>query len=125
MTADKPTTIDAYIAAFPPDVRAILEAIRQTVRDAAPDAQETIKYDMPTFTLNGNLVYFGAFKTHIGFYPPVEGFEEELAAYSVGKGAIRFPLDQPVPTDLIRRIVLQRVRENEEKVAAKKANKKK
>jgi uncharacterized protein YdhG (YjbR/CyaY superfamily) len=112
-------TIDDYIAGFPPDIQEILEKIRQTVREAAPEAQETIKYDMPTFTLKGNLVYFAAYKKHIGFYPPVEGFEEELAKYEVGKGAIRFPLDKPIPYDLIRRIVTQRVRENEEKAAAK------
>src|SRR5688572_16225845 len=112
-------TIDDYIAGFPADIQEILEKIRQTVHEAAPEAQETIKYDMPTFTLKGNLVYFAAYKKHIGFYPPVEGFEEEVAAYGVSKGAIRFPLDKPIPYDLIRRIVTQRVRENEEKAAAK------
>jgi uncharacterized protein YdhG (YjbR/CyaY superfamily) len=112
-------SIDEYIGRFPPEIQEILEKIRATVKEAAPDAEETIKYDMPTFTLKGNLVYFAAFKNHIGFYPPVEGFEEELAAYEVGKGAIRFPLDKPIPYDLISRIVTQRVYENTIKAAAK------
>jgi uncharacterized protein YdhG (YjbR/CyaY superfamily) len=111
------------MADFPADVRAILEQIRQTVRKAAPEAEETIKYQMPTFTLNGNLVHFAAFKRHIGFYPPVATgsakFKKELAAYEGAKGSLIFPLDQPIPFDLISRIVKLRVKENLAKAATK------
>lgn len=117
MTSDQtaPQTIDEYIAGFPPDVQEILQKIRATIREAAPGAQETIKYRMPTFTLNGNLVHFAAFKKHIGFYPIPTGikkFAKELSAYKTSKGAVQFPLDQPIPYDLIRRIVEFRVEEN-------------
>lgn len=117
-----PKTIDKYIAGFPPDVQEILEKIRMTVKEAAPDAQETIKYQMPTFTLKGNLVHFAAFKKHIGFYPVptgIEAFKDELAAYVGGKGSVQFPLDQPIPYDLISRIVKFRVKENLERAEAK------
>jgi uncharacterized protein YdhG (YjbR/CyaY superfamily) len=125
MTAEKvtPKTIDEYIAAFPKDIQEILEKIRTTIRNAAPDAQETIKYQMPTFILEGNLVYFAAFKKHIGFYPPVKGlvkFKDELSAYEGPKGSLIFPLDKPIPYDLIGEIVKFRVRENLEKAQAKK-----
>ena len=122
MNTDSPTTIDQYIAGFPPDVQAILQKVRQTIREVAPEAKETIKYRMPTFTLNGNLVYFAGFKGHIGFYPVpsgIEAFKDELSAYPQGKGSIQFPLDRPIPYDLIRRIVAFRVKENLEKAAAK------
>lgn len=115
-----PKTIDEYIAGFPDDVQAILQQIRETIRVAAPDAQETISYQMPTFTLKGALVHFAAFKNHIGFYPTptgTEAFSEELAAYKGGKGSIRFPLDQPIPFELISRIVAYRVEENLAKAA--------
>jgi uncharacterized protein YdhG (YjbR/CyaY superfamily) len=117
-----PKTIDEYIADFPPDVQAILQKIRLTIRKAAPDAKETISYQMPTFTLNGNLVHFAAFKTHIGFYPVPTGiaqFKTELAAYKQGKGSVQFPLDQPIPYGLISKIVKFRVKENLAKAAAK------
>jgi len=110
-----PKTIDKYIAGFPPDVQEILENIRATIREAAPDAVETISYQMPTFTLKGNLVHFAAFKKHIGFYPAptgIEAFKDELSVYEGGKGSVQFPLDQPMPLDLIRRIVEFRVKEN-------------
>jgi uncharacterized protein YdhG (YjbR/CyaY superfamily) len=110
-----PQTIDEYIAGFPPDVQEILEKIRMTIRAAAPDAQETIKYRMPTFTLKGNLVHFAAFQKHIGFYPVptgIEQFKEELSVYKQGKGSVQFPLDKPIPYDLISRIVKFRVQEN-------------
>ena len=113
--AAAPTTIDEYIAAFPAEVQEILQKIRQTIRQAAPEAKETIKYRMPTFTLNGNLVFFAAFKKHIGFYPiptGIEAFQEELSAYEMGKGSVQFPIDQPIPYDLISRIVQFRVQEN-------------
>lgn len=117
-----PKTIDEYIAGFPDDVQAILQKIRITVREAAPQAQETIKYRMPTFTLKGNLVHFAAFKNHIGFYPiptGIEAFKQDLSVYKQGKGSVQFPLDQPIPYDLIGRIVAFRVKENLEKAAAK------
>jgi uncharacterized protein YdhG (YjbR/CyaY superfamily) len=117
-----PQTIDDYIAGFPGDVQAILQQIRQTIRQAAPDAQENISYQMPAFTLKGNLVYFGAFKNHIGFYPipsGVEAFKEELSAYEQGKGSVQFPLDKPIPYDLISRIVKFRVEENLAKAETK------
>ncbi|MEZ4767222.1 MAG: DUF1801 domain-containing protein [Caldilineales bacterium] len=118
-----PTTIDQYIAGFPPDVQSILHEFRRTIHEAAPDAQEKISYGMPTFTLKGNLVHFGAFKTHIGFYPipsGIEAFQEELSVYKQGKGSVQFPLDQPMPYDLITRIVQFRVQENLARAAAKK-----
>ena len=117
-----PVNIDEYIAGFPPQIQEILEKVRATIRAAAPGAQETISYRMPTFTLKGNLVHFAAFKNHIGFYPTPTGTEEfkkELAAYEGGKGSIRFPLDKPIPYDLISRIVEFRVKENLERAEAK------
>jgi len=122
--ASAPTTIDEYIAGFPPDVQEILQKIRAVIREAAPGAQETIKYRMPTFTLQGNLVHFAAFKKHIGFYPVpsgIEKFKDELARYVGGKGSVQFPLSQPIPYDLIRRIVQFRVQENLAKAQTKKA----
>jgi uncharacterized protein YdhG (YjbR/CyaY superfamily) len=124
MTTPKTTAknIDDYIAAFPPDIQQILEKVRATIRNAAPDAQETISYAIPTFTLKGNLVHFAAFKKHIGFYPAptgIEQFENETAAYKAGKGSLQFPLDQPIPYDLISKIVAFRVKENLGKAAAK------
>lgn len=121
-----PRDIDAYIAGFPPEIRALLEEVRATIRAAAPDAREAISYQMPTFTLHGNLVHFAAFKEHIGFYPTPSGTEEfraELAPYESGKGSVRFPLNRPIPFDLIRRIVEFRARESEAQAAAKKAKK--
>ena len=127
MKADQtpPTTIDEYIAAFPPEVQSILEKIRVTIRKAAPDAEEKISYQIPTFTLNGHLVYFGAFKKHIGFYPPVrdEKLRREASIYAGEKGNLRFPLDKPIPYALISKIVKVRVRENREAKDAKRRNK--
>jgi len=125
MSPDKstPKEIDEYIAGFPQDVQAILEKIRATVRAAAPEAKEKISYGMPAFTLNGNLVYFAAFKNHIGFYPipsGIEQFKEELSVYKQGKGSVQFPLDEPMPYELITRIVKFRAQENLEKAKAKK-----
>jgi Uncharacterized conserved protein len=108
-------TIDQYIEAFPPDIQALLQQIRATVHQAAPDAEETISYQMPAFKQNGVLVYFAAFKNHIGFFPTasaVEAFKDKLAAYKTSKGTIQFPLDQPLPLDLISEIVLFRVKTN-------------
>ncbi len=118
----KPVTIDEYIAGFPPDVQALLQKIRTIIRKAAPQAEETIKYQMPTFTLHGNLVHFAAFKSHIGFYPVptgIEAFKQELSAYPGGKGSVQFPLDQPIPYALISKIVKFRVKENLAKAAVK------
>ena len=125
MTAENvtPKTIDEYIATFPKDVQEVLGKIRITIRKAAPDAEETIKYQMPTFVLEGNLVYFAAFKKHIGFYPPVKGmvgFKDELSAYEGPKGSLVFPLDKPIPYDLISEIVKFRVMENHQKAKAMK-----
>jgi uncharacterized protein YdhG (YjbR/CyaY superfamily) len=117
-----PRNINEYIAGFPPDVQEILEKIRMTIRKAAPEAEETIKYQMPTFTLKGNLVHFAAFKKHIGFYPVptgIEQFKQELSVYEGGKGSVQFPLDQPIPYNLISRVVKFRVKENLERAAAK------
>lgn len=110
-----PRDIDDYIAGFQPDVQTILQKIRTTIREAAPDAEEKISYQMPTFYLKGNLVYFAAFQKHIGFYPIPTGikkFEKELSVYKMGKGSVQFPLDKPIPYDLISKIVKFRVKEN-------------
>ena len=117
-----PKSIDEYIAAFSPEVRAILEKVRLTISNAAPGAQETISYQIPAFTLSGALVYFAAFKNHIGFYPPVKGdarLEEAISSYAGEKGNLRFPLDQPIPYALIERIVKLRVKQNLAKATAK------
>jgi len=121
-----PKDIDEYIAGFPDDVQEKLQKIRMTIRQAAPDAEEKISYQMPTFYLKGNLVHFAAFKKHIGFYPTPTGtekFQKELAAYKVAKGTARFPLDKPVPYDLISEIVRFRVRENLDRAYAKQKGK--
>jgi uncharacterized protein YdhG (YjbR/CyaY superfamily) len=118
-----PKGIDEYVAGFPKDVREILRQIRATIAKAAPDAEEAIKYQVPTFVLNGNLVHFAAFKNHIGFYPTpsaIEAFEGELAGYQRAKGSVQFPLHEPMPLELIGRIVEFRVEEARGKPAAKK-----
>ncbi len=117
-----PRTIDEYIAGFPPEVQAILEKIRTTIKKAAPGAEETIKYRMPTFTLKGNLVHFAAFKKHIGFYPVptgIEKFKRELSVYKTAKGSVQFPLNRPIPYTLITKVVKFRVKENLASAAAK------
>ena len=126
MTTNKPNTVDEYIARFPEAIQEQLQLIRQTIKKAAPNAQETIKYAMPTFTLNGNLVYFAGFNNHIGFYGTPRGnaaLQKELSAYKQGKGSIQFPLSQPMPLDLIARMVKFRAEENWEKVAKTKTKK--
>jgi uncharacterized protein YdhG (YjbR/CyaY superfamily) len=113
-----PRNIDEYIASFSPEVREILEKIRSTIRNAAPGAQETISYRMPMFRLNRVLVYFAAFKKHIGLYPPVRGdarLEKAISRYAGEKGNLQFPLDQPIPFSLIGRIVKLRVKQNSSK----------
>ena len=121
-TQAAPQTIDEYIAGFPGDVKKVLQKIRMTIHEAAPEAQEKISYQMPTFYLKGNLVHFAAFKDHIGFYPVpsgIEKFKKELSVYKQGKGSVQFPLDQPMPYDLITKIVKFRVKENLAAAAAK------
>lgn len=128
MTIEKKTfqTIDDYIATHNPEIQAILEQIRATIQAAAPEAEEAISYQMPTFKLQGNLIHFAAYKNHIGLYPTpsgIEEFEEELAPYKRAKGSIRFPLDQPIPYELIGQITHFRVSENLAKAEAKKRKK--
>ena len=121
------SSIDEYIATFPPDKQALLEKMRVTIKAAAPEAQERISYQMPTFALHGNLVHFAAFKNHIGFYPGSNGiaaFQDELGEYEWNKGTIRFPLDKPLPLELVTKIVRFRVTENLERANAKVARKK-
>jgi uncharacterized protein YdhG (YjbR/CyaY superfamily) len=119
------TSIDDYIQGFPADVRAKLSALRSTIRQAAPQAVEKISYRMPTFYLNGNLVHFAAFERHIGFYPTPSGiarFQKELKKYKSAKGSVQFPLDEPLPLDLVAAIVKFRVAENSRsKVKGRKA----
>lgn len=118
----KPTTIDQYIGGFPNDVQEVLEKVRMTIHKAAPDAKEKISYSMPAFEQNGIVVYFAAYKNHIGLYALPSGhsaFKEALSKYKSGKGSVQFPLNQPMPFDLITKIVKFRVRENLEKVKNK------
>lgn len=106
--------IDKYISGFPEEVREILEQVRNTIRNEVPEATETISYGIPTFQLNGNLVHFAGFKKHIGFYPApsgIEAFKKELSTYKGAKGSVQFPLNKPIPYELIRRIVKFRVEE--------------
>ena len=119
----EPKNIDEYIASFSKDVQEILEKIRKTISNAAPEAEETIKYKMPTFILKGNLVYFAAFKKHIGFYPGSKDVRKKfkaLSTYEGQEGSLKFPLDKPIPYDLIGRIVKFRAEENLKKSEAKK-----
>jgi uncharacterized protein YdhG (YjbR/CyaY superfamily) len=109
-----PQTVDDYIAGYPPEIQARLRTLRDTVRKAAPKAEETINYGVPTFRLHGNLVHFGASKNHIGFYPTpsaIEAFKAELSAYKGAKGSVQLPHDQPLPLGLITKIVKFRVKE--------------
>ena len=120
-------SIGEYIAGFPADTQALLETVRATIKAAAPGAEERISYQMPAFALHGNLVYFAALKNYIGFYPTgsgIEAFKDELSAYEVTKGSVKFPVSQPLPLDLIRRIVQFRVTQNLDNAAAKARKKK-
>lgn len=115
-------SIDDYIATFPTEVQEILKTLRQVIREAAPDAKEKISYQMPAFVLHGNLVYFAAYKKHIGFYPGasgVEAFKAELSEYKGAKGSVQFPIGKPLPYELISRIVTFRIAENIKKAEAK------
>lgn len=122
----KPNDMDEYIAGFPFEVQEILEKLRTTIQNAAPEAEETISYQIPTFRLKGNLVHFAAYKNHIGFYPTpsgIEKFKKELSAYEGAKGSVKFPLGKPIPYNLISQIVAFRVKENLEKAETKEKNK--
>lgn len=127
-TQTAPKDIDDYIAGFPKDVQQILQKIRATIRKAAPQAEETISYKMPAFNLNGQyLIYFAAYKKHIGMYPVPVGdaeYQQEIAAYQSGKGTLQFPLDQPIPYPLIARVVKLRAKENLESAPIKRKNRK-
>ena len=115
--------VDEYISGFPPDVQRILEQIRTSIRAIAPEAEEAIKYGIPTFVLHENLVHFAAYKKHVGFYPTpsaIAAFKRELSEYEGAKGSVKFPIDEPMPMELIERIVKFRVREVSAKSASKK-----
>jgi uncharacterized protein YdhG (YjbR/CyaY superfamily) len=121
------TTIDEYIATFPTETQKALKELRSAIKAAAPEAEEKISYQMPTFTLKGNLVHFAAHKSHIGFYPTPSGiqkFESELSKYESSKGAVQFPMDKPLPLKLIAKIVKFRVAENLQKAETKSGKKK-
>ncbi len=118
-----PQSIDEYIAGFPHDVQLLLQQLRTLIKRIAPDAAEAIRYQIPTFVLNGNLVHFAAFKNHIGFYPTpsgIEAFKEELAPYESAKGSVKFPIDKPIPFDLIADIVRFRATETRARSTARK-----
>ena len=119
VSAKKFETVDEYIGSFPKNVQRVLEKLRATVREATPEALESISYDMPTFKLSGErLVYFSAWKNHIGFYSIPEGneaFKKELSPYAGEKGSLRFPLDKPIPYDLVKKIVMFRMSEIQQK----------
>ena len=122
-----PKTIDEYIAGFPEEIQEHLKKIRLTIRVAAPEVEETIKYQMPTFTLKGNLISFAAYKKHIALYPAPEGDEQfnmELSPYKTEKSTVRFPLDKPIPYDLISRIVMYRIEDNLQRAEAKEKRRK-
>jgi uncharacterized protein YdhG (YjbR/CyaY superfamily) len=122
MTINKAATIDEYITGFPGEVQKKLQQMRQTIKKAAPGAKEAISYGMPTFKLYGNLVHFAAFKNHIGFYPApmgIEAFKDELSQYKGAKGSVQFPINEPMPLDLIERIVKFKVQKTLEKEKAK------
>ena len=129
MKKNKPTSkeVDKYIAGFPEDIQEVLNKVRATIRESAPETEETINYGIPTFTLNGNLVHFAAFKNHIGFYPTpsgIEKFKKELSVYEGAKGSVKFPLDKSIPYALISTIVKFRVKENLERAETKGKKKK-
>jgi len=122
---DKPKNMDEYISRFPADIQLMLEKMRATIKHAAPEAEETISYQMPAFKLNGILVYFAAFKDHIGFFPtasPIVAFQKELAPYKLSKGTIQFPYDKPIPYHLVEKIVQFRVKENKAKIKGKRSS---
>ena len=126
MKAKKAKNIDDYIGDFPPDVQLMLEKVRTAIRKAAPKAEEAIKYQMPTFVLNGNLIHFAGYKNHVGLYPgskPIEEFRDELTRYETSKGTIRLPLDKPIPVGLISKITKFCVQRNLERAVSREAAK--
>ena len=123
-----PETVDQYIAAFPADVKKRMQQLRKTIKAAAPKADELISYQMPGYKYFGMLVYFAAYKNHIGFYPGAGGvleFYKKLSSFKSAKGSVQFPHDRPIPYDIISKIVKFRVKQNEEKISLKKSNGKK
>lgn len=123
MTPGKPNSIDEYISAFAPDVQQKLEQIRLTIQKAAPGATEAIKYGMPTFVLNGNLIHFAAYKNHIGIYPApvaIKEFEKDFAPYKTSKGAVQLPIDKAMPLSLITKVTKFRVKMDAEGIKPKK-----
>ena len=123
---DAPATVESYLAPFPTPTRAILEELRSFILSLVPDATEKISYGIPTFDLNGNLVHYAGYAGHVGFYPGARGiavFEDEIKAYKYAKGSVQFPLDQPLPWELIRRIVLFRAAETRARQTQKRAKK--
>lgn len=122
-----PKSIDEYILQFPPHIQEILQMLRKVIKEAVPDAQEKISYQMPTFVLHGNLVHFAAFKNHIGFYPTpsaIQAFKDELSKYKGGKGSVQFPIEEPMPYELVSDIVKFRAFENIKKAKEKSKKKK-
>lgn len=122
MKTKQAKNIDEYIADSPVDVQPLLQKVRTAIRKAAPDAEEAIKYMMPTFVLKGNLIHFAAYNHHIGLYPgsrPIEAFKDELSKYETSKGTVRLPLDKPIPVGLISKITKFCVKRNLERAAAK------
>jgi uncharacterized protein YdhG (YjbR/CyaY superfamily) len=123
MTTEKAKDVDEYINGFPEHIQEILKQVRTTIQKAAPAAEQTISYAIPTFKLNGNLVHFAAFKNHIGFYPAptaIKEFEKQFSSYKTSKGAVQFPLDKPMPLSLITKIVKYRVKINSKKAGKRK-----
>ncbi len=121
-TNNKPATINAYIASFPKEVQVQLNILRDAIKKAAPDTTEAIKYAMPTFVLNGNLIHFAAFQNHIGLYSVpsgLEAFKKDFSIYKTGKGSVQFPLSEPLPLELIAKLVKFRVAENLKKLSSK------
>ncbi len=120
---DIPKDVNSYIAAFPASVQKLLKQLRQLIKATAPEAEELISYRMPAYKYHGVLVYFAGYKNHIGFYPGssgIEGFQNKLKGYTISKGTIQLPLDQPIPVELLQEIIRFRIKENETKAAAKK-----
>ena len=122
MEANNISDMDSYIASFPEDIQPMLQQLRATIKKAAPESQEVISYQMPAFKYHGILVYFAAYKNHIGFYPTgsgIEAFKNEISSYKGGKGTLRFPFTKPLPLDLVFRIIEYRVKENKAKAELK------
>jgi uncharacterized protein YdhG (YjbR/CyaY superfamily) len=121
--ANKFKTVDEYLSSFPADTGSVLRKMRTTIKEVVPDAEELISYNMPAFKLHGVLVWYAAYKNHIGLYPTssaIKTFAQELSMYKTSKGAIQFPIDEPIPTNLVKKIVKFRVKQDSEKAMVKK-----